>query len=942
VSYSGERKIAVALGLVAAAILAVQVLAWRSFLVHRSNVIGRNPAWTVMKQEVVYHPSAYEDFVQEPVGREGVNLWRGQGYQGLRWRNPRGVEITRVRTIAGFDLPGSYLYVLFRVQEQGAYALRLSTHPAHPSGFCVFAADWQMRGFQPVASPSGLAGRTVEVELHLEGPEFTAYLDGRPIGSFRDERWSDGTVALKGSLLPVRVAQVGIEGRERGNGRPAVWSEDFQHGSSRGLAGIALLIALPLLALGAGLAAAYRHAATRQALRLLSAGILILMASLAFLLLQPQSLGFHSGLVSLLILFLGGAALFGALDRRQQASPGARPRPAVRAALASAGAAALMAAGLFVLPAGRLPPLFAASPDETRGWSKIADARLAKLRIGEPVSLASHPMGDQELRLRTRLEPGTLLEVRFWEPRFEAGPEYRCSARWHALLLSTVPEIPGGFYLYDAELSELGRLPPAVPLAGRWLDLRLTIEGDRLRAFAGDRLVAEARASSRDIGASSVYLFAGDATLSAGAVKGPPPGSPSPPLPDSWVWAGLAALAAVVVLGYGARYGLRRAAAYSLLGFLFSGAFLSLEFLLQSLVTLRAHESRVLIWAAFWSQAIVVLQFALAGAPRVWRGIAALALTAGSLLWAAFGNWSNPYRVVQLELQAEVPPTPYRWLWYRHPSFRACNGFLQSQRFGPRRAAVRKPEGRTRVLCLGASQTLGFGASTLQHAYPQQLEDLLNRTEPRYEVLNAGVPGSYTLTSRSYLQGLLAKFQPDVAVIDFCAADYVYLSMLYHNGLDPNQRLAEIERSGFHQAPAGRLLSNLRFWVGFQRSKSGRPPDDAWIRRRYEQNLGDLVKAARQAGTRVFVLLEPKTLEVNHPSIDYPRLYDTARRVAARHGAVVVDPTEAVVWAEQSGVVWWDYAHMTDFGYRVLAAEVARAIRRDASGGGSSTSGLAP
>jgi lysophospholipase L1-like esterase len=939
VNRSGERKIAVALGLVAAAILAVQVLAWRSFLLDRSNVISRNPAWTVMKQEVVYHPSAYEDFLLEPVGREGVNLWRGQGYQGLRWRNPRDIEITRVRANAGFDLPGSYLYVLFRVQEQGAYALRLSTHPAHPSGFCVFAADWQMRGFKPVESLSGLAGRTAEVELRLAGPEFIAYVDGRRIGSFRDERWSTGTIALKGSLLPVRVARVEIGGRERASGRPAVWSEDFQHGTSQGLGGIALLILLPVLALCAWLGGAYRRAGARQALRLLSAGILTLLASLAFLLLQPQSLGFHAGLVSLLILFLGGAVLLGSLHR-QEPSPSARELPSVRAALASAGTCVLFAAGLFAVHAGWLPPLFAASSTQGGGWRDVSAAHLAKLRLGEPVSLGSGLMGDQELRLRTRLEPGTLLEIRFWEPRFEDGPEYRCSARWHALLLSTVPEIPGGFYLYDAEVSELGRLQLPDSLAGQWLDLRVTVAGDRLRAFAGNRLVAEARARPRGIGASSVYLFAGGAAISSGAVKSPPPGSPPHPLPDSWTWAGIAALAGAVLLSFGARYGLRRAAAYSLLGLLFSGAFLGLESLLQNLVTLRAHESRLLVWAAFWSQATVVLQFALAGAPRLLRGASALGLTAGSLLWAAFGNWSNPYRVVQLELQAETPPTSYRWLWYRHPSFRACNAFLRNQRFGPRRAAVRKPEGRTRVLCLGASQTLGFGASTLQHAYPQQLEDLLNRNEPRYEVLNAGVPGSYTLTSRSYLQGLLAKFQPDVAVIDFCAADYVYLSMLYHNGLDPNQRLAEIERSGFHQGPAARLLSNLRFWLGFQRSKSGRLPDEAWIRRRYEQNLGDLVRAAKQAGARPFILLEPKTLEVNHPSIDYPRLYDTARRVAAKHGAAVVDPTEAVVWAEQSGVVWWDYAHMTDFGYRILASEVARAIRTSTVGRDSSESGI--
>jgi hypothetical protein len=105
-------------------------------------------------------------------------------------------------------------------------------------------------------------------------------------------------------------------------------------------------------------------------------------------------------------------------------------------------------------------------------------------------------------------------------------------------------------------------------------------------------------------------------------------------------------------------------------------------------------------------------------------------------------------------------------------------------------------------------------------------------------------------------------------------------------------------------------------------------PDYDWVRGTYERSLGALVRSATATGARVFVLLEPKTSEIEHPGIDYPALYDGARRVAALEGAEVIDPSRSIQWAEQSGVVWWDYAHMTDFGYRVLADDVARAILR--------------
>ncbi len=76
-----------------------------------------------------------------------------------------------------------------------------------------------------------------------------------------------------------------------------------------------------------------------------------------------------------------------------------------------------------------------------------------------------------------------------------------------------------------------------------------------------------------------------------------------------------------------------------------------------------------------------------------------------------------------------------------------------------------KPKNTFRVIVVGASNTFGMVAE--KDTYPQQLEDLLNKSKSsvRYEVINAGVSG-YRLSQISYnaIQ-LIEKYKPDLVVI---------------------------------------------------------------------------------------------------------------------------------------------------------------------------------
>lgn len=927
-----ERRIWGLVAVVAVAALAVQVVAWRDLFVRRSNVLARNSGWAVMKEEVIYHPSAWEEFVRTPIDATGVDLWRGQGYQGIRWVAEDGVRVERLRLDAELRFPGSYLYVLFRIQDQGAYALRLSAHPQHPSGFFVFESDWRAVSFEPLAEDVlPPVGREMEIDLRLRGAEAAAFLDGEEIGRFRHDRFAAGTVGLKGGFLPVRIAGVEIEGT-RAEGGPYRWHDDFRHGTTDGLAALAASVGLPLLVLVAVLFVLERrgHGGARTPSLLL----LVLVGSTLSLAVQWWTPSGLPALAGILLLLLGVVLVIARAVRLPQ-------RRRTWASLAAAGLLLLAGVALaaLALRAGRGLPIRSGGERAAAPTVVPISAAAAGPRVGEPIALGgARHYGDQSLRLRARLAEGSLLEIRFWMPELAPlGDEYRCSGRWHGLLLSTVPQIASGFYLYDADVEPLGLLrDPEAVVAQRPLDVEVTVRGNRLAAYGDGALLAEARVPAGESGISGLYLFAGAAELESAGFTGRPRDFETRWLPDGGLWAAASLLVGAAVLVF-ARRGPLAALGAALLAAVPAVSLLAAGTVLARSFPVAEMEARLWACAALWAQGVALLAFLPlpAGRLRSWRLPIVVLLTVVVAGVAFFASWEDPYRVVQVEMQAPVPAVPYQWLWYRHPSFRACNGFVQNQQFAGYRASLAPAAESTRVVTLGASQTLGFGASDIERSFPRQLEHVLDASGAGpFEVVNAGIPGSYTVTGRSYFEGVLARYSPDVVVVNYCAADYIYLSLLSLAGFDPDGMLDRIEREGFQPSGLERLVNNVRFWYGLQRSQRGASPDHDWVRGTYERSLRALVRSAAARGARVFVLLEPKTSEIEHPGIDYPALYDAARRVAELEGAEVIDPSRSLQWAEQSGVVWWDYAHLTDFGYRVLADDVARAILRTAAPGG--------
>ena len=92
---------------------------------------------------------------------------------------------------------------------------------------------------------------------------------------------------------------------------------------------------------------------------------------------------------------------------------------------------------------------------------------------------------------------------------------------------------------------------------------------------------------------------------------------------------------------------------------------------------------------------------------------------------------------------------------------------------------LKKEPNTIRVVCFGDSSTFGIGAK-MEDTWPSQLQTML-QTEgssltsaelPRYEIINAGVPGYTSYQGLQYLRQEIDRLQPDVVMASYANNDF--------------------------------------------------------------------------------------------------------------------------------------------------------------------------
>ena len=83
-----------------------------------------------------------------------------------------------------------------------------------------------------------------------------------------------------------------------------------------------------------------------------------------------------------------------------------------------------------------------------------------------------------------------------------------------------------------------------------------------------------------------------------------------------------------------------------------------------------------------------------------------------------------------------------------------------------------KPPGTIRIVCFGDSSTFGIGAE-MEDSWPALLEDQLNdRGEQRFQVINAGVPGYTSHQGFLHMRQEVDRLQPDIVFASYANNDF--------------------------------------------------------------------------------------------------------------------------------------------------------------------------
>ena len=188
------------------------------------------------------------------------------------------------------------------------------------------------------------------------------------------------------------------------------------------------------------------------------------------------------------------------------------------------------------------------------------------------------------------------------------------------------------------------------------------------------------------------------------------------------------------------------------------------------------------------------------------------------------------------------------------------------------RHAIEKEQGVTRILFLGSSQTWGAGALRSEESFVNRIQRMLdeNAEDRRFECINGAVPGATSTELLECFSEDWADLKPDLVVVN----------------LSCNDRVPGI----------------------------------------FEKNLREIAAICRNRGFRLVFVLEAVCSEA--PPDNEPER-EVMRRTAAEVGLPLLDADRFLAERLDTGFTFWDVAHATSYGHRLLAEFLTPAIRAE-------------
>lgn len=266
---------------------------------------------------------------------------------------------------------------------------------------------------------------------------------------------------------------------------------------------------------------------------------------------------------------------------------------------------------------------------------------------------------------------------------------------------------------------------------------------------------------------------------------------------------------------------------------------------------------------------------------------------------------------------------------------------------------LEKPAGTTRIVCFGDSSTFGIGAR-MEDTWPFQLDEQLNSSfelsatdnsrsaasSPRFQVINAGVPGYTSHQGLQHMRQELDRLQPDIVFASYANNDF----WTWDNQTDA-EHANRLQRFSIRQtmlrSRAVQLLNEAvhppkqpssQEWAA-SATNSYFIPNDNWTQRvpldAFRANIEQMADLCDERELPLVLVLWPdQPLADGRWSIrlDY---HEVLRDVAVERNLAVADVTTAFLqnrpWSVQSYVPN-DIVHVNRYGNQLAAMEALRAV----------------
>lgn len=187
-----------------------------------------------------------------------------------------------------------------------------------------------------------------------------------------------------------------------------------------------------------------------------------------------------------------------------------------------------------------------------------------------------------------------------------------------------------------------------------------------------------------------------------------------------------------------------------------------------------------------------------------------------------------------------------------------------------------KKTNTTRIICLGASPTFGWGVN-YEDTYPCQLEKLLNQnTSINFEVINAGEIGYSSYQGLLFLKNEVSRLDPDVITVSYVLNDidkyrFFRSNSLSDKQLKPLNSCVVTLMNIIHHSNLARVLERFASRLKYSKSKYFDNSEVIYLPgisrvslSDYQNNLQEIIDFSHRKSIKLILVKMP----VNLPSAD--------------------------------------------------------------------------